>query len=118
VAPITRTTSTPSIPTANEVRTRFSFSTDLPTKAAKTVSDKQEIAEKLQPHIFRDGSVLEVFANDRFALSTMVYIDVEKEASLSAFVESTVGAGAGASAAIFEDARVWEMCDSIIEDTI
>ena len=69
---------------------------------------QQEIAEKLELHVFRDGSVLEVFANDRFTFSTMVYLDIEEEAGLNAFVESTIGTSTGTSAAIFEDVKVWE----------
>jgi beta-fructofuranosidase len=79
--------------------------------------DPGETIERLHLHIFRDGSILEVFANDRFALSTMIYIDDDDEATvaaISAFAENAE-AGCFAAAAAFEDVRVYELCDSIID---
>lgn len=64
-----------------------------------------EMAERLRLHIFRDGSVLEVFANDRFALATMIYIDDEEEGmtgGTSAFAENAEAGRYDATAAVFE----------------
>ena len=78
--------------------------------------ERSEAVEKLHLHVFRDGSVLEVFANDRFALSTMIYIDGAEEpvvSGITAFAENTVVGGS--AAAVFDAFRVWTMCDSIID---
>jgi beta-fructofuranosidase len=61
-----------------------------------------ETLEKLRLRIFRDGDTLEVFANDRFALSTTVYAD-EACAGLSWFVE-----GAGDATGVFESVDFWD----------
>ncbi|RJE22211.1 hypothetical protein PHISCL_05459 [Aspergillus sclerotialis] len=39
----------------------------------RTTSEQRESLENLHIHIISDGDVLEVYANDRFALATMVY---------------------------------------------
>jgi beta-fructofuranosidase len=51
----------------------------------------EEILEKLHLRIFTDGDVLEVFANDRFALSTVVYANAYECTGLSFFAEGDVG---------------------------
>uniref|UniRef100_A0A0D2Y0X6 Acid beta-fructofuranosidase n=1 Tax=Fusarium oxysporum (strain Fo5176) TaxID=660025 RepID=A0A0D2Y0X6_FUSOF len=69
-----------------------------------------EELEKLHLRIFCDGDVLEVFANDRFALSTMVYADTGDCTGLSWFVE-----GPGASETVFESAKLWENMKEVVE---
>ncbi|KAH6677926.1 glycosyl hydrolase [Plectosphaerella plurivora] len=61
-----------------------------------------ETLENLKLRIFRDGDTLEVFANDRFALSTTVYAD-EACAGLSWFVE-----GSGDVTGVFESVELWD----------
>jgi beta-fructofuranosidase len=70
---------------------------------------KQHEVEDLHLRIFRDGDVLEVFANDRFALSTMVYSDPSCR-GLSWFVE-----GEGSDRNTIAHVDVWEL-DSALED--
>ncbi|KAL1892655.1 hypothetical protein Sste5346_006941 [Sporothrix stenoceras] len=63
--------------------------------------------ESLRLHIFCDGDVLEVFANDRFALSTTVYGGTETCRGISCLVE-------GAEVAfVFESIQLWEDLDSV-----
>ncbi|KAK6715082.1 hypothetical protein SNK04_006009 [Fusarium graminearum] len=69
-----------------------------------------EELEKLHLHIFCDGDVLEVFANDRFALSTMVYADTKDCTGISWFVE-----GEGASESVFESVKLWENMREVLE---
>ncbi|KAJ4185847.1 hypothetical protein NW755_008299 [Fusarium falciforme] len=61
-----------------------------------------ETLEALRLRIFRDGDTLEVFANDRFALSTAVYVD-ETCGGVSWFVE-----GCGGAEGVFETIRLWD----------
>lgn len=77
--------------------------------------------EKLKLRIFRDGQVLEVYANDRWAMATMIYTDIEEElaaeeeALVSVF--ATCGDGkedSGRPAAVFEDIKVFEMVGGIV----
>ncbi|KAF4974839.1 hypothetical protein FZEAL_8300 [Fusarium zealandicum] len=70
-----------------------------------------EELEKLQLRIFCDGDVLEIFANDRFALSTMVYADSQDCTGISWFVE---GGDSGGTA--FETVRLWENMADVIEN--
>ncbi|KAI1064503.1 hypothetical protein LB506_007787 [Fusarium annulatum] len=69
-----------------------------------------EELEKLHLRIFCDGDVLEVFANDRFALSTMIYADTRDCTGLSWFVE-----GQGASEIVFESVKLWENMKEVVE---
>ncbi|KAG7002959.1 Levanase [Fusarium oxysporum f. sp. conglutinans] len=69
-----------------------------------------EELEKFHLRIFCDGDVLEVFANDRFALSTMVYADTGDCTGLSWFVE-----GPGASETVFESVKLWENMKEVVE---
>ncbi|KAF2723331.1 glycoside hydrolase family 32 protein [Polychaeton citri CBS 116435] len=71
--------------------------------------------EKLRLRIFRDGDVLEVFANDRFALATMVYMEDDQvegqDRSVSLFAEGGDGDVGGA---IFDRVETWSEMDEII----
>lgn len=78
--------------------------------------------EKLTLRIFRDGQVLEVYANDRWALATMIYSDTDDEVEngesiVSAFatrVEDDDGTEQVEPAAVFEDVKVFEMVNGIV----
>lgn len=59
--------------------------------------------EKLRLTIFCDGDVLEVFANERFALATMVYTDDIEATGISLFVDGQD------EDVLFEEVRIWEM---------
>lgn len=59
--------------------------------------------EKLHLRIFADGDVLEVFANDRFALSTVVYADGFDSAGVSWFAE-----GGNDEGVVFESISLWD----------
>ncbi|KAH7140441.1 glycosyl hydrolase [Dactylonectria estremocensis] len=65
--------------------------------------DGSEAVEKLHLRIFCDGSVVEVFANDRFALSTVVYSDLQSCSGISWFAKTENG-----DAVVFESIRLWE----------
>ncbi|KAM0417097.1 hypothetical protein ACHAPT_012935 [Fusarium lateritium] len=67
-----------------------------------------ESMEKLQLRIFSDGDILEVFANDRFALATMVYLESYSEAhsGITAF------ATGGEESVVFESITVWDGLDA------
>ncbi|KXJ90109.1 glycosyl hydrolase [Microdochium bolleyi] len=65
-----------------------------------SVNGKESEVENLHLRIFSDGDVLEVFANDRFALSTMVYSGSGCD-GISTFVES------GQNNDLFESVQVW-----------
>lgn len=67
--------------------------------------DQEELLELLHLRIFCDRDVLEVFANDRFALSTRVPITYEEAAGISAFAEGEK------ESAVFESVKVWEMAN-------
>lgn len=69
-----------------------------------------EELEKLHLRIFSDGDVLEVFANDRFALSTMVYADSKDCTGISWFVD-----GQESSESIFESVKLWENMKEVLE---
>ncbi|KAJ3454787.1 hypothetical protein MRS44_013387 [Fusarium solani] len=64
--------------------------------------------EKLHLRIFSDGDILEVFANDRFALATMVYSESysQENSGITAF------ANGGAGSAVFESVTVWDGLDA------
>ncbi|KAH8906873.1 Arabinanase/levansucrase/invertase, partial [Coniochaeta sp. PMI_546] len=67
----------------------------------------EPVLEKLHLRIFSDGDILEVFANDRFALATMVYSGEHGLGSggLTAFATGSV------SSAVFESVTVWDGLD-------
>lgn len=76
--------------------------------------------EKFKLRVFRDGQVLEVFANERWALGTMIYTgeEVDGEGAVTAFatcVDGSDGKGeAQGPAAVFEDVKVFEMVNGIV----
>lgn len=79
--------------------------------------------EKLTLRIFRDGQVLEVYANERWALATMIYTGVDeeleetKEAVVQAFATCVDGVETRDNlgpAAVFEDVKVFEMANGIV----
>lgn len=73
--------------------------------------DGRSRLEALDLRVFRDGQVLEVFANDRFALATMIYIDVEDSKVLdevSCFVDTKTSAEA--------KAQCWELSPFIARE--
>lgn len=86
--------------------------------------------ERLKLRIFRDGQVLEVYANDRFALATMIYAGDEHhgeaegiETFVSAFATAVKGdspdsSAAVESAALFEDIKIYEMVEGIISTSV
>lgn len=61
----------------------------------------QKVLEKIDIRIVSDADILEVFVNDRFALATMVYSDVEVP-YISAF------ACGDADSAVFEAVSLWD----------
>ncbi|KAI1378015.1 glycosyl hydrolase [Hypoxylon crocopeplum] len=69
--------------------------------------DGKPTLEKLRIRIFSDGDILEVFANDRFALATMVYSEGHclDLGGLTAFATGSVGS------AVFETVTVWDGLD-------
>ncbi|KAH7024051.1 glycosyl hydrolase [Ilyonectria destructans] len=66
-------------------------------------NEGSEVLEKLRLRIFCDGDVLEIFANDRFALSTMVYSDAPLSSGISWFVEEQ-----GSAPIVFESIKLWD----------
>ncbi|KAI8710857.1 hypothetical protein NCS52_01528400 [Fusarium sp. LHS14.1] len=66
------------------------------------------VMEKLHLRIFSDGDVLEIFANDRFALATMVYSKSrgQENSGITAF------ASGSACSAAFESVTVWDGLDA------
>ncbi|KIW13390.1 hypothetical protein PV08_08578 [Exophiala spinifera] len=82
--------------------------------SVSSTSRTNETFENLHLRIICDGDVLEIFANDRFALATMVYHagtnTVEKGCNgITAFAEAaTAGNAANAAIAVFEQVNVWD----------
>jgi len=71
----------------------------------KNGSDKVELhQEPLHIRVFSDGDVLEVFANERFALATMVYSKSQTGAhgAITAFATGKTGSAA------FENVSIWD----------
>ncbi|KAM0550750.1 hypothetical protein ACHAPJ_008815 [Fusarium lateritium] len=64
--------------------------------------------EKLQLRIFSNGDILEVFANDRFALATMVYSESygPEMGGITAFATGDT------NSAVFETVTVWDGLDA------
>ncbi|KAK9241794.1 hypothetical protein V1506DRAFT_549607 [Lipomyces tetrasporus] len=69
-----------------------------------------EVQEKLHLRIFCDRDVVEVYANDRFALSTVVYKDEPTALGINFFAKGRLGI------ALFEEVKVWEDMGSIDMD--
>ena len=62
-----------------------------------------EQLEELRLRIFSDADILEIFANDRFALATTVYSgDYAANSGITAFAEGSDGS------AVFEEVEVWD----------
>lgn len=109
-----RTTVSFSIATETIVVERDASTTDpminkCPDAGPFTLLSRQEIAgqatrEKLQLRIFSDGDVLEVYANDRFALATMVY----SRSYGPEFGGVTAFAAGCANSANFETVVIWD----------
>lgn len=59
------------------------------------------VLEPLKLHVFSDGNTLEVYANERFALATVVYTTDPEAIGLTAFVEGRLDSAA------FREVRVW-----------
>lgn len=64
----------------------------------------QEKEESLRVHVFYDGSVLEVFVNERVAITTRVYLEDQKCAGLEFFAEG----GGPDGGCVLEEATVWD----------
>ncbi|KAL2677388.1 hypothetical protein Neosp_011158 [[Neocosmospora] mangrovei] len=66
------------------------------------------VMEKLHLRIFSDGDILEIFANDRFALATMVYSNShgQENSGITAFASGSAGS------AVFESVTVWDGLDA------
>jgi beta-fructofuranosidase len=62
----------------------------------------EEDLERLRLRIFGDGDVFEIFANDRFALSGVAYLQSDYT-GISCFVE-----GSGDDTVVFESIRIWD----------
>ncbi|KAL6399519.1 hypothetical protein AUP68_18067 [Ilyonectria robusta] len=75
----------------------------------RETNDNSELAmEKLQLRVFSDGDILEIFANDRFALATMVYSTSYSQDSSGITAFATGGMGS----AVFERVTVWDGLDA------
>lgn len=80
-------------------------------EAVPDVQHQIEEMEKLRLRVFFDGDILEVFANDRFALATMVYSDVgfSSLSGITAFATGEVGS------AVFEHVGLWDVLGEDLE---
>lgn len=65
--------------------------------------DGIEVTEDLHIRVFVDGDVLEIFANDRFALSTVVYADGFDCTGVSWFAEGDIG-----DEVVFKSISLWD----------
>lgn len=77
------------------------------TARQRTGSGSDEIELKQEPlhlRIFSDGDVLEIFANDRFALATMVYSHSQTDgcSGITAFATGEI------DSAVFESVSIWD----------
>jgi beta-fructofuranosidase len=71
------------------------------------IAGREEL-ETLHLRVFSDGDILEIFANDRFALATMVYSeDHERNGGITAFATGGMGS------ATFEATTVWDGLNSM-----
>lgn len=71
-------------------------------------SNGEESQERLRLQIFCDHDVLEVFANDRFALSTMVYVQDPEALGISCFAHGENGS------TTFENIEIWEETSAVL----
>lgn len=67
-----------------------------------------EVTERLHIRIFVDGDVLEIFANDRFALSTVVYAGTRSCAGISWHVD-----GNHSDEVVFKSISLWDQLASV-----
>ncbi|KAK7425780.1 hypothetical protein QQZ08_007756 [Neonectria magnoliae] len=67
-----------------------------------------EVAEDLHLRIFYDGDVLEIFANDRFSLCTVVYADTQTCTGISCFVDGDGDKNGRQDVGGFETIMLWE----------
>lgn len=70
------------------------------------VSTGKETEEKLRVHAFYDGSVLEMFVNERTVVTTRIYTTDARCVGLAFFAES--GVGAHESAAVITECSAWD----------
>ncbi|KEY67026.1 hypothetical protein S7711_04708 [Stachybotrys chartarum IBT 7711] len=73
----------------------------------KTQNGGKEEIESLQLRIFCDNDLVEIYANDRFALSTTTYQDNPQALLISLFANGSIGS------AIFQEVRIWSGMDHI-----
>lgn len=72
-----------------------------------------ETMERFHLRVFADGDVLEIFANDRFALSTVVYADVKSCTGISWLAE-----GEDNDEAVFESINLWDQFEKVQGDDL
>ncbi|KAJ8114401.1 hypothetical protein OPT61_g3712 [Boeremia exigua] len=72
----------------------------------RTDSSATEELEKMRMRIFRDGDTLELFVNDRFALTSTVYAGNDSYAGICYFAE-----GGSAKTIAFEKLQLWQLTD-------
>lgn len=75
---------------------------------ARPDAEDEVTLEMLRLRIFSDGDILEIFANDRFALATMVYSDSygPDTGGITAFATGEM------NSATFETVRIWDGLDA------
>ncbi|KAI5238040.1 Arabinanase/levansucrase/invertase [Aureobasidium subglaciale] len=73
-------------------------------------SDGRDELEKLSMRIFCDGNVVEVFANERFAMSFMVYSDDPSCTGVSCFEIGDV-----LPASVFDSIEMWQLSNILID---
>lgn len=75
---------------------------------ARPDAEDEVTLEMLRLRIFSDGDILEIFANDRFALATMVYSDSygPDTGGITAFATGEI------NSATFETVRIWDGLDA------
>lgn len=69
--------------------------------------------ERLRVHVLYDGSVVEVFVNERVAITTRIYLQDQKCSGLEFFAETSPSrssgeAAGGAHGCVLEQAAVWD----------
>lgn len=92
----------------SDVSGPFALFVTSPSTSHRDQTEEEEEEEKVEPlhlRIFSDGDIIEIFANDRFALSTMVYSE-EGCSGISTFVESD--AASDVKHDLFESVHIWE----------
>lgn len=71
--------------------------------------EELEEMEMLRLHVFCDNDILEIFANERFAISTMVYTQNSEAELVSLFAEGEEGS------AVFREVRFWACAGEIFK---